>query len=127
MISMNKERNFLNMLKILLYVMFSSCGLILLKIGTSKNFSISFNKGSFSLEINFVLITGFLLYIASFITSLIVMQGMNLNIFYPVSAGAIYIIVCVLSTIVLHEEISIKQLVGMCIILIGILIINIKN
>ena len=49
---------------------------------------------------------------------------MNLSLFYPLSAGLIYIAVCVLSFLVLKEKISVQQLIGMVVILAGIVIMN---
>ena len=52
------------------------------------------------------------------------MKGMNLSLFYPLSAGLIYIAVCVASYLVLKEKISVQQLIGMVVILAGIVIMN---
>jgi len=56
---------------------------------------------------------------------MVVMKGMNLSLFYPLSAGLIYIAVCVASYLVLKEKISVQQLIGMVVILAGIVIMNI--
>ena len=68
-----------------------------------------------------------LFYVESFLTSLIAMKGMQLSVFYPISAGMIYVMVCILSRVILHEEMTIKQIIGMCVILVGIIIMNIHK
>ncbi len=107
--------------------MFSSSGLVLLKLGTEKGVEISFGEGLLNIHINLIFFIGMCLYVASFITSLIIMKNMDLKIFYPVSAGLVYILVCLLSRFILHEEITFIQLVGMSVILLGIILLNIKN
>ncbi len=124
---MGKEEKLKSMMQIIVYIFFSSVGLILLKIGTNKKFELSFDSGNFLLGINYILIIGMLFYVASFLTSLIAMKGMQLSVFYPISAGMIYVMVCILSRVILHEEMTIKQIIGMCVILVGIIIMNIHK
>lgn len=126
---MNKtERGFgRQMIGLLVYVCLSATGLTLIKLGLGNNASLSFNRSGFSLSFGWMLILGMCLYVLSFMTSLIVMKRMNLSIYYPVSAGLIYILVCVLSVIVLKEKIGLLQLIGMAVIFAGILIMNIHK
>lgn len=115
------------MIKIIIYVCFSAGGLILLKLGTARGFEIGLGNGVFSLKINGTLLFGMVLYILSFITSLIVMKSMNLSVFYPVSAGLMYVVIGIASYFIMKETITIRQLVGMGLILLGIIIMNIKK
>lgn len=113
------------MIGLLLYVCLSATGLTLIKIGLDKNSSLVLNKASFSLSFSWILVLGMCLYILSFLTSMIVMKSMNLSVYYPLSAGLIYVVVCVLSVVVLKEHLTWNQLVGMAIILAGIIFMNI--
>lgn len=113
-----------NMIGLLIYVCLSAIGLTLIKIGLNNDSTLVINKSGFMLRFNWLLVLGMCLYILSFLTSLLVMKGMNLNIYYPLSAGMIYIVVCVLSVIVLKEKITVTQLIGMTLILAGIIIMN---
>ncbi|MBO5239590.1 MAG: hypothetical protein J6B50_12575 [Lachnospiraceae bacterium] len=120
-----KERKMVSMLLgLLLYVCLSATGLTLIKLGLNRNSSLMINGSGFSLQFSWLLIVGMCLYVLSFLTSLIVMKGMNLNIYYPLSAGLIYVLVGVLSIIVLKEKVSVWQLVGMVIIFAGIIVMN---
>lgn len=116
-----------NALYIFTYVVLSSFGLILLKIGTNNSLEVTFVNGNLKFSVNYVLLIGMLFYILSFITSLIAMKEINLNVFYPISAGLVYILVGILSFILLHEQLSIRQITGMVIILTGVLIMNINK
>lgn len=115
------------MIGLIIYVCLSAMGLTLIKVGLGKQTSLSLDTNGFSLSFSWILIAGMCLYILSFLTSLLVMKGMNLSIYYPLSAGLIYIFVCVLSVIVLKEKIGMIQLIGMAVIFAGILIMNIQK
>ncbi len=115
------------MLKVILYVTFSAGGLILLKIGTVNEFGLNISGGVFQLKINYYLIFGILLYALSFMTSLSAMKSMNLSLFYPISAGLIYVCVCFFSYFILKESISVIQFIGMIITLFGIIIMNVRS
>lgn len=111
-------------IKIVLYALFSATGLVLLKLGTKRDFNISFDRHAFSFQVNYMLVMGLLFYIASFFLSLSIMKKTNLSIFYSVSVGFVYICVCLMSYFVLKENITIIQLMGMCLILIGVVMMN---
>lgn len=113
------------MLGLLIYVCLSAAGLTLIKSGLNHNTSVVFDKAGFMIQFNWVLIVGMILYVLSFLTSLLVMKGMNLSLYYPLSAGLVYIIVCLVSRFVLKEDISFNQVVGMAVIFAGIIIMNI--
>lgn len=112
---------------IILYVLFSVSGLLFLKIGTTRAFDLSFSNGNFKFTINYILMIGTLLYLIAFITSLIAMKTIDLSIFYPISAGLGYVLVCLLSYLVLKEAISKQQLIGMLFILVGVILMNLKK
>ena len=123
----NQNRRKNSMSIIFIYVLFSVSGLLFLKIGTTKAFDLSFSNGNFKFTINYILIIGTVLYLMAFITSLIAMKTIDLSIFYPISAGLGYVLVCLLSYLVLKEAITKQQLIGMLFILIGVILMNLKN
>lgn len=119
-----KRKMYANMLMLILYVFMSAIGLILIKKGLNGS-SFLFSAKTMSIQINWILFGGICLYVLSFITSLIVMNRMPLNVYYPISSGVIYIITGILSYFFLHEKVNSIQLLGMVIIFIGIIVINI--
>lgn len=120
-----KERQFrLKMIGLVVYVCLSAAGLTLIKIGLGKNSCFTLNGTGLSLQFNWILAGGMCLYILSFLTSLMVMKGMDLSLYYPLSAGLIYIAVCIASVAVLKEKLTIHQLAGMVVIFAGIVIMN---
>ena len=112
------------MIGLLLYVLLSATGLTLIKVGTSKGSTLLLNSTGFDLNLSWILVLGLCIYVFSFLMSIMVMKRMNLTIFYPLSAGLIYIIVSLAGFLVLKEAFTIQQLIGMGIILAGIVVMN---
>lgn len=113
-----------HMIGLIIYVCLSATALTLIKLGLKTNSTLLLDKRGFNISLSWILILGAILYIISFLLSLIVMKSMNLSLFYPLSAGLIYIAVCILSMLVLKEKPSVYQFVGMTIILAGIIVMN---
>lgn len=112
---------------ILIYALFSVSGLLLLKIGTTRAFELSFSDGNINFKVSGILIIGTLLYLMAFVTSLIAMKTIDLSIFYPVSAGLGYILVCLMSYFILKENITKEQLIGIVFILVGVILMNLRK
>lgn len=112
------------MIGLLFYVCMSATGLTLIKIGTMRESAFVLSSSGFTLKLNWILVLGLFVYVCSFLTSIIVMRKMNLSVFYPLSAGLVYILVSGAGYFVLHESITLYQLFGMAIILIGIIVMN---
>lgn len=123
----NNIRKRKDMTIILIYVMLSVSGLLLLKIGTTKAFNLSIANGNVNISFNVILLIGTCFYVMSFVTSLIAMRAIDLSIFYPISAGLGYILVCLLSHFVLKENISRRQLIGILFILVGVIFMNLRK
>ena len=52
------------------------------------------------------------------------MKKMDLSLYDPLSAGLVYIIVCLVSVLVLKEKLGAMQLAGMAVIFVGIILMN---
>ena len=122
-----EKRTGKGMIGLIVYVCLSATALTLIKLGLGKESTLLLNKSGFNLNLSWLLVGGALMYVVSFCLSMVVMKGMNLSLFYPLSAGLIYIAVCLLSFLVLKEKISTTQLIGMAVILAGVIIMNIKK
>ena len=115
------------MIGLIVYVCLSATALTLIKLGLGKDSTLLLDKGGFNLNLSWMLVGGALMYVVSFCLSMVVMKGMDLSLFYPLSAGLIYVVVCLLSFLVLKEKITTTQLIGMIVILAGIVIMNLKK
>ncbi len=117
----------MSVIGVLIYACLSAAGLTMIKMGLGKGSTLVFSKAGFSLSFSWISVIGMCLYIMSFLMSLVVMKSMDLSVFYPLSAGLIYILVCILSVVMLKDRIGMTQLVGMVVILAGILIMNLPG
>ena len=112
------------MIALLIYVCMSAAGLTMIKIGTARESTLLLDTAGFDLKLSWILVIGLCVYVLSFLMSIMVMKRMNLTIFYPLSAGLIYILVSLAGFIVLKEAFTVQQLIGMAIILVGIVVMN---
>ena len=102
-------------------------GLTLLKMGLNHNAAFSFTSSCIEVKLPMLLLAGALIYICSFLLNMLVISKFNLSYAYPVSAGLIYIAIVALSVLLLKENVSSTQIIGMIAILIGIVIMNIRK
>ena len=112
---------------ILIYVLFSVSGLLMLKIGAGRDMRFQISQGTIDFSVNYILVLGLCCYIVSFVLSLVAMKTINLSVFYPLSTGLAYVFVCLASYLILKEAITWKQLMGMTFVLVGVVLMNLKN
>lgn len=112
---------------ILVYALSSALGLLLLKISAMHGIGFEKIDAGFSLRLNYYFIAGLIFYATSFLLSLYIMRTSNLTFFYPIAIGMGYVFVCILGICVLKETVTIKQVVGMGLIFLGVLVMNWNN
>lgn len=118
------KRSVGSMIAIALYVLFSALGLTLMKLGINQGLSLGITQGIFKFEISLTTLLGIVLYVCSFAMSMVVMSRMNLTYFYPLSAGLVYILVCLLGVFLLKETVQMQQWIGMGFIMVGVIAMN---
>lgn len=112
------------MILFLIYIVLSSLGLILFKLG-SKDLSVLFQSGAFSFSMSWIVLVGILCYLASFLLWLVIVSKSELSYIYPLSIACINIAILLGSHFILNESIGMKELVGTIIIIIGIIVMKI--
>lgn len=122
-----EARNLKMILYIITYAVLSAIALLCLKISATKGLGVSYENGGFIIKINIYLIIGLVLYILTFLLSLYIMRTADISFFYPTSIGIVYVLVCVMGIWVLKETVTIQQVVGMTMILMGVIMINVKS
>lgn len=110
-----------------IYVLLSAGALTLIKIGAHSASVLAIDGGVLNLRIGLWMIIGLVLYIVSFLLSLSLISSFNLNYYYPISAGAIYLVVAVFAAVFLKEQMSLAQYAGMGLILAGVILMNLKK
>ncbi|GMO26573.1 MAG: hypothetical protein Ta2F_02140 [Termitinemataceae bacterium] len=108
----------------IIYILCSSSALILMKsdIGIT---SINLVQPAVNIRLGYKVILGAILYIVSFLMSLWLMSKFKLSLMYPIAAGMINVLVCILSITVLKESIGIVSWLGILLISLGVVILNI--
>ncbi len=108
------------------YLILSSLGLLLMKMGGSGT-NLSFEPQAFSLVMPYRLMIGLLCYIGSFLLFTLILQKSNLSLIYPVSAGIMNIVSVVLGVIVLKEKITTAGAIGISLIIAGVVLLSLKR
>jgi multidrug transporter EmrE-like cation transporter len=111
---------------ILLYLLLSTTGLILIKIGFNQFSFETYHLEEYRRFLKYAyhhpeFIFGFCLYILSFISWLIILSKKQLTFIFPIVTGLAYASIIIASFLFLREEINLFKLIGIVLIGIGIL------
>ena len=107
-----------------IYIALNSLGLYLLKSGLN-------NVGEFSLSITFLvkcissirIVSGLLIYIMSFLTSLILIAKAEISYAIPIMIGLLYLSTALVAFVFLKESLNAQKIVGMILIGIGVVLV----
>jgi drug/metabolite transporter (DMT)-like permease len=122
---MEPKREMLAIGFFILYLLISTGGLTLIKLGSAGNaFSLD---GAISLRLNYRFLIGFFMYIVSFLMFTVILSRMNLSLFSPLAGGMAMVLNVVVGVLILEEKLSVQQLVGVVIVIVGVFIINWKR
>lgn len=104
---------------LIIYVLFSSLGMVLIKKGGS-NSHVSITSKNFEISITWVVVLGLLMYLISFILWIVVLQLFPLTYISPIAYGLVFISIAVFSYFILGIKLTKGQLVGAAFIIMGI-------
>lgn len=105
------------------YVLLSSLGLILFKLG-SQSLNILYENSVFSFSASTTMFAGIFCYLTSFFLWMVVVNKSELSYIYPLSIACINIAILLGSYFILNEPITLKSLIGAAIIIVGIIIMK---
>lgn len=108
----------------ILYVLLSSSGLILFKLGAG-NANIHIHLFGLALNFSVKSIIGIICYGCSFILWMYIVSRMNLTLAMPLSIALVNTLVVIFSLVFLKEKITIIQAVGIFIVIIGVSIMSV--
>lgn len=112
-----------NIILFLAYSLSSGFGLIILKRAvTGIEFKFSLKTISDVLSLEFIF--GFLLYAIGFICWMLILSKLKLNVAFPIAMSLFFIVSTIGSYFILNEPMSLKNLIGIIICLIGIVLIS---
>jgi len=114
----------LNIFLFVLYVVLSSSGLILFKLGAlASNINLNIFGVAFSFSMKSVI--GVLCYGFSFILWMVIVSRMNLTFAMPLSVAIVNTLVVIGSCLILKEKVTFVQVVGIFVIISGVCIMTI--
>ncbi len=113
-------------LLVLLFLVLTLSGLILMKLGGNAG-TMSIESGNLSFSFNIVSLVGLICYILSFLVYTSIIVKFDLSYISPVTSGITQLGSLIAGIILFNENISIKSIIGIGLIIIGIIIMNIKK
>ena len=118
-----KRKNIMQFILVGIYLILTVSGLILMKKGGNSG-TFNMNNGDIGFTINWISALGFVCYICSFLlfTRLVIM--FDLSYIMPLTTGIVQILTLVASKVVFKENISTQGIIGVCIVIAGIIIMN---
>ena len=117
------------MMKLILiaYVLATSLGLIVLKLGTGGGSPVEFVAGKLVFNINALTVIGVLLYGISFVLYIFLISKFSLGYIIPLTTALVYIVIFVASFIVFKEPFTVLKIVAICLIVSGLILLNLKK
>ena len=124
---MNKEKSkekmpMINVILIAVYLCLTIAGVILFKMGTQKEFIVSISAGVFNLKMSLLSILGLVCYLCSFLLS-----KFDISYIVPVTTGIVQVATFILAVLIFKETVTTPKVAATILILIGIIIMNIKQ
>lgn len=110
----------------IIYVISSSLGMVLLKYGGKENL-FQLQSSNLALKVNYFFLLGVILFFVSFVLWVIILQKFKLTFISPVAYGLTFIVLSFFSYILLDERVTIYNVLGAAIIIIGIVISYLGN
>ena len=117
----------INVILIVFYIILTIAGVVLFKLGTQKDFLVSIATGVFTLKISLMSIIGLVCYLCSFLMYMFLISRFDLTYIVPVTTGIVQVATFVLAIIIFKESVTVSKGVATGLILIGVILLNIKN
>jgi small multidrug resistance pump len=110
-----------------LYVLATSFGLIVLKLGTKSGLPITIVNNKIQFNLSFYSIAGIILYGLSFALYIYLISKFDLGYIIPLVTALVYIIIFVASFIIFKESFTSLKILAIVLILTGLILLNIKK
>jgi drug/metabolite transporter (DMT)-like permease len=110
-----------------LYVLATTAGLVVLKLGTRTGLPISYIDGRVHMNINAYTVIGLFMYALSFITYVYLISKYDLGFILPLALAFVYILIFIASAIIFKESFTATKIIGICMILGGLIFMNLSK
>ncbi len=111
------------MILFVLYVILSTSGLLLVKLGSAAN-AIKLDQSLFSFSMSITSMIGFLCYMSSFVLWMVIISKSEVSYIVPLGVAFTNIAILVGSRYILHEQINLGTIIGTLIIIFGVIVIQ---
>lgn len=108
-----------------IYIALTTGGLFCLKLG-GDSLALSFKDG-INLKVGFLTTFGLLLYVCSFLLWQKLLATYDLSYIVPLTTGVVQAIVLLLSYFFFKESISVVNVIGIILVIIGVVFISIRK
>lgn len=110
-----------------MYALFAVGGSTCFKLGAADSLSIEATGRMLSIQISWLSLIGMCMYAMSFLLYLAMLSKMQLSFLTPISVGIVYTLTMFVSVLVFHETITLWKGIGAVLVLLGVLIMTIKQ
>lgn len=117
----------MSILLILFYVLSTSSGLVLLKLGTVSGLQISFINNSLKFNLNPTAVAGILLYGISFLLYIYLISKFDLGFIIPLTIGIVYVLIFIASFVIFHEVFTVTKIIAITLIIGGLILLNLNK
>ena len=112
---------------IIAYVLSTSLGLILIKLGSATGAPIAIVEHSIKFNLNPSIIFGIFFYVFSFALYTYLLSKYDLGYIIPLTTALVYSIIFLASFFVFHESFTIIKIAAISLIIFGVILLNIKK
>ena len=112
---------------LILYVLSTSGGLVLLKLGTTNGLPISFVDNAIKFNFNPLAIGGIFLYGFSFLLYIYLISKFQLGYIVPLTTALVYTLVFIASYFVFHEVFTLIKVIAIALIIGGVIILSLHK
>ena len=114
-------------LLIAVYVLATSGGLVLLKLGSRGLAFISIVDGKLTWNLSPLTVLGIMTYGVSFLLYLVLISKFNLGYIVPLTTGLVYILVFVASFAIFKESFTVLKIAAISMIIFGVIILSLNK
>ncbi|MBQ3799980.1 MAG: hypothetical protein II837_06755 [Treponema sp.] len=111
---------------LIFYILCTAFGMVLIRKGGIQS-SAGISEGRITLNIEPAFLIGLVLYAVSFLLWLYILQLFPLTYISPVAYGLVYVLVCLLSSLLLGEAVPPRAICGGVMIIAGIILAGIRH
>ena len=111
---------------VLIYLAFSTGGLILMKLGGNSTHMIIANH-TLNFSMSMISFGGYFFYILSFLLFTKIVTLFNLSYILPICTGIVQVLIFLAAVFIFKEKMSILSCTGIFFVIVGVVLMNIKS